>query len=115
MLSCPMGHVPVSHEKPGKLTRLAIFPAERCDVCPLLDKCPVQRRGDRLVFPFRIVDVAVAQRRAEQATPEFKEQHKIRSGIEATNSELKRCHGLAKLRVVAAHGSASRCTSRCSP
>jgi hypothetical protein len=28
---------------------------------------------------------------------------------------LKRCHGLAKLRVVAAHGSASRCTSRCSP
>ena len=50
-------------------------------------------------LPFRIADVAVAQRRQEQATPEFKEQHKIRSGIEATNSELKRCHGLAKLRV----------------
>ena len=61
--------------------------------------CPVQRRGDRSVFPFKITDVAVAQRRQEQATPEFKEQHKIRSGIEATNSELKRCHGFAKLRV----------------
>jgi hypothetical protein len=35
----------------------------------------------------------------DQATPEFKEQHKIRSGIEATNSELKRCHGFGKLRV----------------
>ena len=32
-------------------------------------------------------------------TPAFKEQHKIRSGIEATNSELKRCHGFGKLRV----------------
>ena len=65
----------------------------------LFDICPVQRRGDRRVFAFRITDVAVAQRRQEQATPEFKERHKIRSGIEATNSELKRCHGLAKLRV----------------
>ena len=43
--------------------------------------------------------MAVAERRREQATPEFKEQHKIRSGMEATNSELKRCHGFAKLRV----------------
>lgn len=41
----------------------------------------------------------VARRRAEQQTAEFKEQHKIRSGIEATNSEMKGCHGLRKLRV----------------
>jgi hypothetical protein len=44
-------------------------------------------------------DAAVAQRRREQATAAFKERYKIRSGIEATNSELKRCHGLGKLRV----------------
>lgn len=99
VLSCPMGQAPVAHERPGKLTILAIFSAEQCDACPLADKCPVQRRGDRLAFPFRVADVAVAQRRQEQATPEFKEQHKIRSGIEATNSELKRCHGFGKLRV----------------
>ena len=99
VLSCPMGLAPVAHEQPGKLTILAIFSAEQCDACPLADKCPVQRRGDRLVYPFRVADVAVAQRRQEQATPEFKEQHKIRSGIEATNSELKRCHGFGKLRV----------------
>jgi hypothetical protein len=48
---------------------------------------------------FTPADVAVAERRAEQETPEFKERYKIRSGIEATNSELKRCHGLAKPRV----------------
>jgi hypothetical protein len=48
---------------------------------------------------FTPADVAVAKRRVEQETPEFKERYKIRSGIEATNSEAKRCHGLAKLRV----------------
>ena len=48
---------------------------------------------------FTAADVAVSQRRMEQETPEFKERYKIRSGIEATNSEAKRCHGLAKLRV----------------
>ena len=41
----------------------------------------------------------MARRRVEQETPEFKERYKIRSGIEATNSELKRSHRLGKLRV----------------
>lgn len=51
------------------------------------------------VLKFSRADVAVARRRVEQETPEFKERYKIRSGIEATNSELKRCHGFGKLRV----------------
>ena len=36
---------------------------------------------------------------ARQQTIEWKERYKIRSGIEATMSELKRCHGMGKLRV----------------
>jgi hypothetical protein len=36
---------------------------------------------------------------ANQQTTEWKDRYKIRSGIEATNSELKRSHGLGKLRV----------------
>jgi len=36
---------------------------------------------------------------ADQQTPQWKERYKIRSGIEATNSELKRCYGIGKLRV----------------
>jgi hypothetical protein len=51
------------------------------------------------VLPLTAADVAVARRRVEQETAEFKQRYKIRSGIEATNSELKRCHGLSKLRV----------------
>jgi hypothetical protein len=57
-----------------------------------------QRRGGR-VLKFNTAAVAVARRRLEQETPAGKEQHKIRSGIEATNSELKRRHGLGKLQV----------------
>ena len=34
-----------------------------------------------------------------QQTTEWKDRYKIRSGIEATNSELKRAHGIGKLRV----------------
>ena len=36
---------------------------------------------------------------SEQQTTEWEEQYKIRSGIEATISELKRSHGIDKLRV----------------
>jgi hypothetical protein len=36
---------------------------------------------------------------ARQQTAEWKDRYKIRAGIEATNSELKRSHGIGKLRV----------------
>jgi nicotinic acid phosphoribosyltransferase len=36
---------------------------------------------------------------ADQQTSEWKERYKIRAGIEATNSELKRSYGIGKLRV----------------
>jgi len=98
--SCPIGHAPVENRAIHRsTTRLAVFAPEACAPCPLRDVCPTQTRRGKRVLRYRPAEVAVAQRRIEQETPEFKERHKIRSGIEATNSELKRCHGLAKLRV----------------
>ncbi len=44
-------------------------------------------------------DWIIAQRKQRLETDEFKEAYKIRSGIEATNSELKRCYGGGELRV----------------
>ncbi|MBI5366851.1 MAG: transposase, partial [Planctomycetes bacterium] len=35
----------------------------------------------------------------QEAAPDFKQRYAPRAGIEATNSELKRVHGLRKLRV----------------
>jgi hypothetical protein len=98
--SCPMGQAPVEHRLLHLSgTRLAIFSPAQCAGCELRSACPTQTRRGKRVLRYRPSEVAVAQRRIEQETPEFKERHKIRSGIEATNSELKRSHGLAKLRV----------------
>lgn len=103
VLRCPVGEAPVEQQdtnRNGKMVHLAIFAASRCAGCPLRGQCPTERRGDEeRVLRYTAADIAVAQRRLEQETPEFKERHKIRSGIEATNSELKRSHGLGKLRV----------------
>lgn len=100
VVRCPKGELPVAHgaHHAGRV-KLAIFAPEQCEDCPFRGECPTQTRGDKRVLPFAATDVAVARRRVEQATPAFKERHKIRSGIEATNSELKRCHRLAKPRV----------------
>ncbi len=40
-----------------------------------------------------------AKRRRYERTKEFKERYAMRAGIEATNSELKRAHGLGRLRI----------------
>jgi hypothetical protein len=100
VVRCPAGEMPVEHRpsRGGKAT-LACFDDPQCDDCFLWDICPAEPRKGQRVVRLTPADVAVAERRAEQETPEFKERYKIRSGIEATNSELKRCHGLNKPRV----------------
>ena len=97
--SCPMGEAPVAHEVVDGTTRAAVFAMEQCRKCELRESCPTRIRGDQRVLTMRPAEVAVAQRRNEQQTARFKERYKIRSGIEATNSELKRCYGLGKPRV----------------
>ena len=58
--------------------------------------CPV--KGKRRIEWSR-EKIAIAKRHKESQTKEFKEEYKIRSGIEATNSKLKHKHGAAKLKV----------------
>jgi hypothetical protein len=100
VLQCPTGEEPVRHKPTrGGKAMLALFTMAQCRHCPLRGQCPTEQRGGMRALKFSRADVAVARRRIEQETPEFKKRHKIRSGIEATNSELKRCHGFAKLRV----------------
>lgn len=101
VLQCPVGEEPVDHQpaRRGK-GMLALFPEERCSECPLRSVCPTKRHNKTWRrLRFKPEDAAVAKRRMEQNTPKFKERYKIRSGIEATNSELKQCHGFRKLRV----------------
>ena len=112
----PAGHVPLDHRERSAQNGTekavhAIFDGDKCRNCEMLEKCPVRApnhrdkgcslrdtKGDfRLEIPLTLItrDLMIEK----QQTPEWKERYKIRSGIEATMSELKRCHGLEKLRV----------------
>ncbi len=100
VVRCPNRVVPVEHltSRKGDL-RLAVFPAAVCEQCPVRSICPTQRKKGGRVLAFSRATVAVAKRRVEQQRPDFKSEYKARSGIEATNSQLKRTMGMRKLRV----------------
>jgi len=113
---CPMGHSPIDHRmlshnnKKGRSLH-AIFDGDICRQCSLLDRCPVRAPNHRCrgckprdtVGDFRLEITPEIRLRDHmysiQQTTEWKDRYSIRSGIEATNSELKRAHGLGKLRV----------------
>jgi hypothetical protein len=113
---CPMGHRPIEHRilSGNNTTRRslhAIFDGDICRSCKMLDQCPVRTPNHRnrgcpareTVGDFRLEITPEIRLRDQmysiQQTKEWKDRYKIRSGIEATNSELKRSHGLGKLRV----------------
>ncbi len=113
---CPMSHEPLdhrilsAHNTTGRSLH-AIFDGDICRSCLMLDHCPVRapnhrERGCRArdtVGDFRLEITPELRLRdhmhALQQTTEWKDRYKIRAGIEATNSELKRCHGIGRLRV----------------
>lgn len=112
---CPRGCKPIDHrvQNPNGDGRElhAIFDGDKCRRCPMLDRCPVRapNHRDKDTPPretrgnFRLsIGIAIRardQRFAEQETDAWRDRYAIRAGIEATNSELKRAHGLGKLRV----------------
>lgn len=114
--TCPIGHKPVDHRvlSGNNSTRRslhAIFEGDTCRSCTMLESCPVRapNHRDRGCGPretagdFRLEITPELRLRDEmytlQQTTEWKERYRIRAGIEATNSELKRAHGIGKLRV----------------
>jgi hypothetical protein len=113
---CPMGRRPIDHRilsgNNGTRRSLhAMFRGSVCRSCKRLDQCPVRTPNHRhrgcgardTVGDFRLEITPEIRLRDEmyslQQTKEWKDRYKIRSGIEATNSELKRSHGLGRLRV----------------
>ena len=68
---------------------------------PLAIPLPVKlgRRAGAYVLKADLVKVNIERRRRAEATEEWRKRYDIRAGIEGTNSELKRAHGLGRLRV----------------
>ena len=113
---CPMGRCPIDHRilsaNNSTLRSVhAIFDGDICRSCKVLNQCPVRAPNHRdrgcdhrdTVGDFRLEITAELRLRdhmyAIQKTIEWKNRYRIRSGIEATMSELKRSHGFHKLRV----------------
>jgi hypothetical protein len=105
VVSCPAGHSPIRH---SVITTSAhprpqlhvFFDAQTCRACPRREQCPIRDRARNETS--LCVSEGLRRRDArltEQTTPEFRERYSARSGIEATASELKRAHGLGRLRV----------------
>jgi hypothetical protein len=98
---CPRGEQPLqSSRDETKGETIVVMEASKCDVCTHRDACPVRRRKDG-DYGFRFTDKQrrLDSRRREEETEVFRERYRKRSGIEATNSILKRVTGLGRLRV----------------
>jgi len=116
VVKCPKGYSPLDHRmlshnnKTGRCLH-AIFDGDICRKCSILDNCPVRAPNHRArgckpqdtVGNFRLEITPELRLRdqmySNQQATEWKKQYRIRSGVEATMSELKRGHGMGKLRV----------------
>lgn len=100
---CPAGHEATSQRSAGRgrNTVELHFDGAKCAACPLAARCPARIRagGTEAVVRVNLERANLEQRRRAEARGELRPRYRIRAGIEATNSELKRRHGLRKLRV----------------
>lgn len=100
VISCPAGHAPASsvHDEETGKTK-TVMPESVCRGCQFLDECPVKKSRDGYSVSHTAKEYRTAGRRREEATEAFRERYRTRSGIEGTNSGLKRRVGLGQLRV----------------
>lgn len=116
VVRCPMGCAPIDHRVLSRNNTVrrslhAIFDGDTCRSCAMLDQCPVRTPNHRArgckardsVGNFRLDISREIRLRDEmyavQHTREWKDRYSIRTGIEGTNSELKRAHGMMRIRL----------------
>ena len=98
---CPAGREAASEKRDPETGKVrAFFDGKACGDCPHRDACPAKPlRDGRRVLRTTVHAVVLAKRRKYERTQEFRERYAERAGIEATNSELKRAHGLGRPRI----------------
>ena len=109
---CPAGHGAVAeYEDEDAPERVEIhFARAVCEPCALRARCPVGwrsrpelggewSRGGAYVLSADLARMNIARRRAAESDGQWRKRYGLRAGIEGTNSEMKRRHGLGRLRV----------------
>lgn len=105
---CPAGHAPLRHDLRSTYqghapTLHAYFDGDTCRSCALSGRCVARppNNGKRGSFHLEVGAHLIARdlALAEQRGDAWWNRYKIRAGIEATMSELKRSHGAGRLRV----------------
>lgn len=97
--ACPKGLAPIQIKQKANDARTAVFSKETCSGCAVQCNCPVKPGKHYHYFRYDDKALRLAQRRAREKTPEFKEKYRFRSGAEATMSILARRLGIKRLRV----------------
>lgn len=96
---CPNGCTPQSSRVDQATGRTrTVMRSEDCYACTFRAKCAIRQAGKEFVLIHKPIQRRSAERRAEQATDAFMKNYSIRSGMESTNSALKRATGLGRLR-----------------
>lgn len=98
--ACPAGRMPlqVVHDPATTTTTIHMSPAA-CQTCPFRGQCPIEPGPTTYTTSYTDKQRRLAGRRCEQETDVFRQRYALRSGLESTNSGLKRRLGLGRLRV----------------
>ena len=99
-VACPAGLPPVRsfYNHGSEQIEILQLPAV-CNACPLRDRCPTRDASGWKIVTISLKKVRLINRRRRECTEEFQGKYRKRSGIESTNSLLKRVTGLGRLRV----------------
>jgi hypothetical protein len=98
---CPAGQIPFASNYDYLRNTVHVYiEAQACAECPLKSRCPVEPwRYGMNTMKIDAKEVEMINRRRTQEGHEFREKYRLRSGIESTNSILKRVTGMSRLRV----------------
>jgi hypothetical protein len=101
IIECPRGCQPVNIRELGDGNLKTGFKASDCNECPMKAKCLVNFKEDVSVatFKYKKSKARLSVRRVVEQSEKFKKEYRARSGIEGTNSVVKRKNGLGRLRV----------------
>lgn len=94
---CPMGQITYDTKQTSEGGFVIQFDKEQCQACPERKRCPTSLTTATLTYDPRARRLAI--RRNYEKTEEFTGTYRMRAGVEATFSQLKRQFEMKRLRV----------------